>query len=338
MSTQDDVAAALVNEGFYVYAWRGNDSEYYGCIRSVLGYEPDVLIDDGADLIVAVHKEGEGLMERIIGGQEETTTGVNRLRAMQEREVLRIPVMAVNDARVKTMFDNRYGTGQGVVSAIKALNVLFAGKTVVVAGYGHCSWGMATRARGLGANVIITEVNPIRALEAVLDGYRVLPMEEAVKEADMVFTSTGCKDVVTGKHFKKMKDGTIMANLGHFNVEISVKDLGEMAAGRRRMGDYVDEYILPNGNRLYLLGEGRLANLVVLGGHPSEIMDLSFSVQALTAEYLAKNRGKLENKVYDVPNEIDEGVAKVKLETMKIRIDSLTEDQEAYIKSFELGT
>jgi len=338
LSTQDDVAAALVNEGFNVYAWRGNDSEYYGCIRSVLGYDPNILIDDGADLIVTAHKEREDLMDRVIGGQEETTTGVSRLRVMQERNVLKIPVIAVNDARVKTMFDNRYGTGQGVVSAIKALNVLFAGKTVVVAGYGHCSWGMAARARGLGANVIVTEVNSVRALEAVLDGYRVMPMEEAVEEANMVFTSTGCKDVVRGQHFEKMKDGTVMANLGHFNVEISLKDLEDKAVERRRVGEYVDEYTLQNGKRLYLLGEGRLANLVVLGGHPSEIMDLSFSVQALTAEYLAENRGKLEKRVYEVPNEIDEEVAKVKLETMNIRIDCLTEDQKAYVKSFDLGT
>jgi adenosylhomocysteinase len=338
LSTQDDVAAALVNEGFNVYAWRGNDSEYYGCIRSVLGYDPNILIDDGADLIVTAHKEREDLMDRVIGGQEETTTGVSRLRVMQERNVLKIPVIAVNDARVKTMFDNRYGTGQGVVSAIKALNVLFAGKTVVVAGYGHCSWGMAARARGLGANVIVTEVNSVRALEAVLDGYRVMPMEEAVEEANMVFTSTGCKDVVRGQHFEKMKDGTVMANLGHFNVEISLKDLEDKAVERRRVGEYVDEYTLQNGKRLYLLGEGRLANLVVLGGHPSEIMDLSFSVQALTAEYLAENRGKLEKRVYEVPNEIDEEVAKVKLETMNIRIDCLTENQKAYVKSFDLGT
>lgn len=338
LSTQDDVAAALVKEGFNVYAWSGNDSEYYNCIKSVLEHEPDILIDDGADLIVTAHKEQKTLIERIIGGQEETTTGVNRLRIMQEQSALNIPVIAVNDASVKTMFDNRYGTGQGVVSAIKALNILFAGKTVIVAGYGPCSWGMATRARGLGANVIVTEVNPVRALEAVMDGYRVLPMEKAVLEADMVFTSTGCKDVVVGKHFEKMKDGVILANLGHFNIEISVKDLDEMSSKKKRIGEYVDEYTLANGKRLYLLGEGRLANLVVTGGHPSEIMDLSFSVQALTAEFLNKNRGKLEPLVYNVPNEINQGVAKVKLETMKIHIDSLTEEQESYVKSFEIGT
>ncbi len=338
LSTQDDVAAALVKEGFNVYAWRNNDSEYYNCINSVLDHKPDILIDDGADLIVIAHKEKSTLLEKIIGGQEETTTGVNRLRVMYEKKALNIPVIAVNDAFLKTMFDNRYGTGQGVVSAISALNILFAGKNVVVAGYGPCSWGMATRARGLGANVIVTEVNPMKALEAVMDGYRVLPMEKAVLEADMVFTSTGCKDVVVGKHFEKMKDGVILANLGHFNIEISVKDLEKMSSKKKRIGEYVDEYTFSNGKRLYLLGEGRLANLVVIGGHPSEIMDLSFSVQALTAEFLIKNRGKLEHMVYNVPNEISEEVAKVKLETMKINIDSLTEEQEAYVKSFEIGT
>ena len=338
LSTQDDVAAALVKAGFNVYAWSRNDSEYYDCIKSVLDHKPDILIDDGADLIVIAHKEKNTLLESIIGSQEETTTGVNRLRVMQERSALKIPVIAVNDALVKKMFDNRYGTGQGVVSAIKSLNILFAGKTVVVAGYGPCSWGMATRSRGLGANVIVTEVNPIRALEAVMDGYRVLPMEKAVLEADMIFTSTGCKDVVVGKHFEKMKDGVILANLGHFNIEVSVKDLEGMSSKKKRIGAYVDEYTFSNGKRLYLLGEGRLANLVILGGHPSEIMDLSFSVQALTAEFLIKNRGKLEHMVYNVPNEISEEVAKVKLETMKINIDSLTEEQEAYVKSFEIGT
>ncbi len=338
LSTQDDVAATLVKEGFNVYAWRNNDSEYYNCINSVLDHKPDILIDDGADLIVIAHKEKSTLLEKIIGGQEETTTGVNRLRVMYEKKALNIPVIAVNDAFLKTMFDNRYGTGQGVVSAISALNILFAGKNVVVAGYGPCSWGMATRARGLGANVIVTEVNPMKALEAVMDGYRVLPMEKAVLEADMVFTSTGCKDVVVGKHFEKMKDGVILANLGHFNIEISVKDLEKMSSKKKRVREYVDEYTFSDGKRLYLLGEGRLANLVILGGHPSEIMDLSFSVQALTAEFLVTNRGKLENKVYTVPDEIDKKIAKVKLETMNIQIDSLTEDQEAYIKSFEIGT
>jgi len=338
LSTQDDVAAALAKEGVNVYAWRENDKEYYECIRSVLDYRPDILIDDGADLIVTTHSEKIDLLPKVLGAQEETTTGVNRLKAMQEKGALKIPVVAVNNAKVKTMFDNVYGTGQGVVAAIGALNVLFAGKTVVVAGYGYCSRGMATRSRGLGANVIVTEVNPVRALEAVMDGYRVLPMDEAVNEADMIFTSTGCKDVVTKSHFKKMKDGVILANFGHFNVEVSVKDLEELATEKRRVRGYVDEYKLPNGNRLYLIGEGRLANLVVLGGHPSEIMDLSFSVQALTSEYIIKNRGKLKNRVYEVFEQIDEDVARAKLETMGIKIDSLSDEQLSYVRDFKLGT
>ena len=338
LSTQDDVAAALAKEGVNVYAWRENDKEYYECIRSVLDYRPDILIDDGADLIVTTHSEKIDLLPKVLGAQEETTTGVNRLKAMQKKGALKIPVVAVNNAKVKTMFDNVYGTGQGVVAAIGALNVLFAGKTVVVAGYGYCSRGMATRSRGLGANVIVTEVNPVRALEAVMDGYRVLPMDEAVNEADMIFTSTGCKDVVTKSHFKKMKDGVILANFGHFNVEVSVKDLEELATEKRRVRGYVDEYKLPNGNRLYLIGEGRLANLVVLGGHPSEIMDLSFSVQALTSEYIIKNRGKLKNRVYEVFEQIDEDVARAKLETMGIKIDSLSDEQLSYVRDFKLGT
>lgn len=337
LSTQDDVAAALATEDINVYAWRGNNNEYYDCIRLILDYDPDILIDDGADLIVTAHKE-KSKLKKVIGGQEETTTGVNRLRIMSNQGMLKIPVVAVNNAKVKMMFDNRYGTGQGVISAVKALNILFAGKTVVVAGYGWCSKGMAMRADGLGANVIVTEIDPVKALEALMDGYRVLPMAEAVKEADMIFTSTSCRDVVTKEHFLKMKDGTILANLGHFNVEISVEALEKLTKKKNMINEYVDEYTLPNGNRLYLLGEGRLANLVTLGGHPSEIMDLSFSVQALAAEYLTANRGKLESRVYEVPGEIDEGVAKVKLETMGIRIDNLTKSQKAYVQSFELGT
>jgi len=337
LSTQDDVAAALVEEGFHVYAWRGNDKEYYDCLRAVLIEEPDILIDDGADLIVTAHGGPSSYLVKVIGAQEETTTGVNRLKAMERKGALRIPVMAVNDARTKMMFDNYYGTGQGVVSVIAALDILFAGKTVVIAGYGNCSKGMALRSKGLGANVIVTEVDPLRALQAVMDGYRVMPMAEAAPLADMIFTATGCIDVVTGEHFLGMKDGAVLANLGHFNVEISVKDLEGMAE-KRRVREYVDEYILPNGRRLYLLAEGRLANLVVLGGHPSEIMDLSFSVQALASEYLVKNRGRLERRVYGIAPEVDLGVARVKLETLGVGIDSLSEAQRAYVEGFEIGT
>jgi adenosylhomocysteinase len=338
LSTQDDVAAALVREGINVYAWRGNDQEYYDCIRSVLNHHPEILIDDGADLIVTAHRERKELLSKILGTQEETTTGVLRLKAMEKQGALEMPVIAVNNAKVKTMFDNVYGTGQGVVAAIGALNVLFAGKTVVVAGYGYCSRGMATRSRGLGSNVIITEVNPIRALEALMDGYQVMPMDEAVERADMVFTSTGCNHVVEKEHFEKMKDGTILANFGHFNVEIAVNDLEAIAIEKRRINEFVDEYILSNDKKLYLLGEGRLANLIVLGGHPSEIMDLSFSVQALASEYIVKHGASLQNKVYEVFDQIDEDVARAKLETMGITIDSWTVEQQSYVEDFELGT
>ena len=338
LSTQDDVAAALVEEGFNVFAWRGNDEAYYECLRTVLKQSPDILIDDGADLIVTAHKEYATGLTKIVGGQEETTTGVNRLKAMEAKGALKFPLIAVNDARTKMMFDNYYGTGQGVVSAIAALDILFAGKTVTVAGYGNCGRGMALRAKGLGANVVVTEVDPLRALQAVMDGYRVMPMEEAAPLADMIFTATGCSHVVARRHFERLKDRAILANLGHFNVEIYVKDLEDLAVKKRRVREYVDEYTLPDGRCVYLIGEGRLANLVVLGGHPSEIMDLSFSVQALTSEYLVKNRGRLENRVYNIASEVDDEVAGVKLETMGVRIDSLSERQRAYMEAFDLGT
>jgi adenosylhomocysteinase len=338
LSTQDDVAAALVEEGFNVFAWRGNDKEYYECLRSVLEAEPDILIDDGADLIVTAHSSTSSYLDKVIGAQEETTTGVHRLKSMEKKGALRIPVMAVNDAKTKMMFDNYYGTGQGVVSAISSLNILFSGKTVVVAGYGNCSKGMAIRSQGLGANVIVTEIDPVKALQAVMDGFRVMPMDQAAPLGDIFFTATGCLDVVAKEHFQRMKDGVVLANLGHFNVEISVRDLDEIAQKKRRIREYVDEYVLPNGHRLYLLAEGRLANLVVLGGHPSEIMDLSFSVQALASEYLTKNKGKLENRVYEIAPEVDAGVARVKLETMGVEIDTLSTSQKGYVEGFEMGT
>ena len=338
LSTQDDVAAALVEEGFNVYAWRGNDEAYYDCLCTVLKESPDILIDDGADLIVTAHREFASDLAKIVGGQEETTTGVNRLKVMEAKGALKFPLIAVNDAKTKMTFDNYYGTGQGVVSAIAALNILFAGKTVTVAGYGNCGRGMALRAKGLGANVVVTEVDPLRALQAVMDGYRVMPMEEAAPLADMIFTATGCTHVVARRHFEQLKDRAILANLGHFNVEIYVKDLEDLAVKKRQVKEYVDEYTFPNGRCVYLIGEGRLANLVVLGGHPSEIMDLSFSVQALTSEYLVKNRGKLENKVYNISPEVDNEVAGVKLETMSVKIDSLSERQRTYMEAFDLGT
>ncbi len=338
LSTQDDVAAALVEEGVNVYAWRGNDEAYYDCLRAILKQSPDILVDDGADLIVTAHKEYTTGLAKVIGGQEETTTGVNRLKAMEAKGALKFPLMAVNDARTKMMFDNYYGTGQGVVSAIAAMDILFAGKIVVVAGYGNCGRGMALRSKGLGANVVVTEVDPLRALQAVMDGYRVMPMEEAVPLADMIFTATGCTHVVARRHFEQLKDKAILANLGHFNVEIYVKDLEDFAVRKRQVRECVDEYTLSDGRSIYLIGEGRLANLVVLGGHPSEIMDLSFSVQALTSEYLVQNRGKLEKKVYNIASEIDNNVASVKLETMGVKIDRLSERQKAYTEAFDLGT
>jgi adenosylhomocysteinase len=338
LSTQDDVAAALVEDGVNVYAWKGNDAEYYDCLRLTLKNKPDILIDDGADLIVTAHQEDKSMVESMIGSQEETTTGVKRLRIMEQQGALKIPVIAVNDASIKMMFDNRYGTGQGIVSAIKALNVLFAGKRVVIAGYGWCSKGLAMRAKGLGANVVVTEVDPLRALEAVMDGYQVAPMKEAIENADMVFTSTGCRDVVAKDHFLKLKDCALLANLGHFNIEIDVQALNALAIRKKNLKNDVQQYTLPNGRTVYLIAEGRLANLVTLGGHPPEIMDLSFSVQALASELLIKDKDTLANQVIHVPEIISRNVAAVKLDTMGIQIDELTADQLHYINSFQIGT
>ena len=338
LSTQDDVAAALVKDGFNVYAWKGNDAEYYDCLRLTLAHNPDILIDDGADLIVTAHAEEESLVKNMLGSQEETTTGVKRLRIMEQEGALQTPVIAVNDASIKMMFDNRYGTGQGVVSAIKALNVLFAGKRVVVAGYGWCSKGLAMRAKGLGANVVVTEVGPLKALEAVMDGYQVMPMKKAITNADMIFTSTGCRDVVGREHFLELKDHALLANLGHFNVEINAQALNDVAIQKKQLKNDVEQFVLPNGRTVYLIAEGRLANLVTLGGHPPEIMDLSFSVQALASELLVQDKNKLANQVIDVPEAVSRNVAAIKLETMGIHIDNLTTNQLQYIHSFQVGT
>jgi adenosylhomocysteinase len=338
LSTQDDVAAALVKDGFNVYAWKGNDAEYYDCLRLTLAHNPDILIDDGADLIVTAHTEAKNLLHNMIGSQEETTTGVKRLRIMEQEGALKIPVIAVNDASIKMMFDNRYGTGQGVVSAIKALNVLFAGKKVIVAGYGWCSKGLAMRAKGLGANVVVTEVDPLKALEAVMDGYQVMPMKQAIENADMIFTSTGCRDVVGKEHFLELKDRALLANLGHFNVEINAQALNDLSIRKKKLKNDVEQFVLPTGNTIYLIAEGRLANLVTLGGHPPEIMDLSFSVQALASELLVKDRNKLVNRVIEVPEAVSRDVAAIKLDTMGIHIDNLTSDQLQYIHSFQIGT
>ena len=339
LSTQDEVAAALVEEGAHVYAWRGqSQEEYYWCIKQVAESNPQIVVDDGADLHAILHSEYQDIARNIKGGTEETTTGVVRLRALEREGRLLYPVIAVNDAYTKYLFDNRYGTGQSTVDGImRATNILFAGKKVVVAGYGWCGRGIAMRARGLGARVIVTEVNPIRALEAVMDGYDVMPMNEAAKIGDIFITATGNRDVIRREHFLAMKDGAILANAGHFNVEVSVQDLEELALRKREIRPYVTEYTLPNGKKLYLLAEGRLVNLVAAEGHPSEVMDMSFANQALSIEYIYRNP-RLPVKVHKVPHQIDENVAKLKLKAMNIEIDELTETQKQYLRSWNLGT
>ncbi len=342
LSTQDDVAAALVS--YYeipVFAIKGEDNEtYYKHIHAALDHKPHITMDDGADLVSTLHKERTDLIGNVIGGTEETTTGVIRLRAMARQGVLRYPIIAVNDALTKHLFDNRYGTGQSTMDGvIRATNILIAGKTVVVAGYGWCSRGIAMRAKGLGANVIVTEVDPLKALEAVMDGYRVMPMIEAAPQGDIFITSTGDINVIDRQHFEVMKDGAILANSGHFNVEINIPALEEMAvAPPRRVRPFVDEYALPDGRRLYLLAEGRLVNLAAAEGHPSAVMDMSFANQALCAVYILRNAERLERTVYAVPDEIDREIARLKLESMGVRIDVLTPEQERYLASWEEGT
>ncbi|MET1159685.1 MAG: adenosylhomocysteinase [Thermoprotei archaeon] len=341
LSTQDDVAAALVKEGIRVYAWRGeSNEEYYWCIKQVIESDPDIVLDDGADLHATLHSEYPDIASSIIGGTEETTTGVIRLRSMEKNSVLKYPVIAVNNAYTKYLFDNRYGTGQSTFDGIlRATNILVAGKVVVVAGYGWVGRGIAMRARGLGARrVIVTEVDPIRALEAVFDGFEVMPMSEAAEIGDIFITATGNKKVIRREHFEKMKDGAILANAGHFNVEIWIPDLEELSVSKRVIRPYVKEYRLRDGRRLYLLAEGRLVNLVAAEGHPSEVMDMSFANQFLAVKYLYDNRGKLPPKVFNQPRELDERVARLKLESMGIRIDELTEEQKEYLKSWKAGT
>jgi len=336
LSTQDEVAAALVEEGVHVYAWRGqSEEEYFECIRLALKHKPHITMDDGADLTVTAHKEN--YIENTIGGTEETTTGVIRIKAMEKEGALKYPIIAVNNALTKYLFDNRYGTGQSTIDGImRATHVLLAGKNVVVAGYGWCGRGIAMRAKGMGANVIITEVDPLRALEAVMDGYRVMPMSKAAEIGDIFITATGNIDVIREEHFKKMKNGAILANSGHFNVEINIKDLEKLSVKKRKIRPHVEEYTLQNGKKLYLLAEGRLVNLAAAEGHPSEVMDMSFSNQALSIEYLVENKGKLEAKVYLVPKQIDMKVAKLKLESLGIEIDKLTPRQEEYLQKWEL--
>ncbi|MBB5253107.1 adenosylhomocysteinase [Sulfurisphaera ohwakuensis] len=338
LSTQDDVAAALVEEGIHVFAWRGEtEKDYYDNIKEILKYEPQIIMDDGGDLHAYVHENMPQL--KLFGGTEETTTGVIRLKAMEEQGVLRYPVIAVNNAFTKYLFDNRIGTGQSTIDGIlRATNILIAGKVAVVAGYGWVGRGIAQRLRGMGARVIVVEVSPLRALEAVMDGFDVMPMSKAAELGEIFITATGNINVIRKEHILKMKDGAILANSGHFNVEIDVKGLKEMAKSSRLIRPNLEEYELPNGKRIYLLAEGRLVNLAAAEGHPSEVMDLSFSNQALSVKYIYENRGKLENKVYNVPQEIDETVAKLKLKGMGIEIEPMTQEQIEYMKQWRYGT
>ena len=340
LSTNDAVAAALVEDGVHVFAWRGlSREEYYWCIEQVIGRGPRLVHDDGADLIATLHERHEELLGQVICGFEETTTGVIRLKAMEREGVLAFPIIAVNEARTKRMFDNRYGTGQSVIDGLmRATNVLLAGKTVVVCGYGWCGRGIAMRARGMGAHVVVCEVDPVKALEAVMDGYQVMPLSEAARVGDIFITATGCEKVIRREHMELMKDGAILTNAGHFNVEIWLPDLEELAVRKEQVKPCVEAYVLPDGRRLYLLGEGRLVNLVCADGHPPDVMDMSFANQALCAEYAVEHEGELEPRVYLVPEEVDMAVARLKLEALGVRIDELTPEQEAYLASWRLGT
>jgi adenosylhomocysteinase len=342
LSTQDDVAAALAEQsGIDTYAIKGEDNDtYYKHIDAVLDLRAEVTMDDGADVVSRLHRTRTDMLEHVLGGTEETTTGVIRLRAMAADGALRYPIVSVNDADTKHLFDNRFGTGQSTMDAImRSTNRLLAGRTFVVAGYGMCGRGVASRARGLGAHVIVTEVDPTAALEAVMEGYRVMPLREAARIGDVFVTVTGDKAVIRREHLELMKDGTLLANSGHFDVEIDKGALTELAAGRvRRIRDFVDEYTLGDGRRLHLLGEGRLVNLAAAEGHPAAVMDMSFANQALSVEWIVRNHASLEKRVYPVPPEIDAEVARLKLRAMGVEIDVLTEEQERYLSSWEEGT
>ncbi len=341
LSTQDDVAAALAVEyGIATYSIKGEDNEvYYKHINAVLDHGPNITMDDGADLVAMLHSTRTEQLGNVIGGTEETTTGVVRLNSLAEAGKLMYPIVAVNDADTKHFFDNRYGTGQSTLDGItRATNVLWAGKNVVVAGYGWCGKGVAMRARGMGANTIVTEINPIRALEAAMEGHRVMTMREAAGIGDIFITLTGGMKVVDRSHLELMKDGAIIANSGHFNVEIDIESLEAMADGKQAVRPYVDEYLMQDGRRLYLLGEGRLINLAAAEGHPSAVMDMSFANQALTVEYLGQSAHNLDKKVFPVPRDIDDEVGALKLSAMGITIDSLTDEQRKYIESWEDGT
>ncbi len=340
LSTQDDVAAALAKDGFAVYAWHGQSvKDFYWCIDRTLDFKPTLTLDDGADLIFTIHNKYPKLAAGVLGGTEETTTGVHRLRAMGAAGKLLYPVVAVNDAATKWEFDNVYGTGQSSIDGIiRATNILLAGKTFVVAGYGHCGRGCAMRAKGLGANIIVTEVDAVQALKATLEGFRVMKMDQAAREGDIFITATGMKDVIVKRHFERMKDGAVVSNTGHYDCEINLKELGQVAKSKREIRPNNEEYLMPNGRRIYVLAQGRLVNLAAAEGHPSEVMDMSFANQFLSMVYLAKNGPKLGHDVHDIPQEQDDRVASLKLATMGFKIDKLTPEQVAYLNDYSAGT
>jgi adenosylhomocysteinase len=341
LSTQDDVSACLVKDlNIPVFAIKGEDTKtYYGHIKSVLAVKPDITMDDGADLVSTIHRRQAAMHRNIIGGTEETTTGVIRLRALAGQGKLRYPIIAVNDAQTKHFFDNRYGTGQSTVDGIvRATNKLLAGSVFVVCGYGWCGRGVATRARGMGARVIVVEVSGLRALEAHMDGYQVMPIKKAARVGDIFVTTTGDVSVIRAEHFQLMKDGAIIANAGHFNVELDIPALERLSKKKRRLRDFVDEYTMRNGRRIFLLGEGRLINLAAAEGHPAQVMDMSFANQVLSVEYIRKNHKRLQNNVYKVPERIDSNIAGLKLKSLGIKIDKLTARQKKYLASWEIGT
>jgi adenosylhomocysteinase len=341
LSTQDDVAASLVRDyGIPTFAIKGESNDvYYSHILSAIDHRPNITMDDGCDLVTVLHTKRQDALDGVIAGTEETTTGVIRLHAMAKDGVLRYPVIAINDALTKHLFDNRYGTGQSTLDGvIRATNVLLAGQNVVVAGYGWCGRGTAMRARGMGANVIVTEIDPTKALEAMMDGFRVMTMAEAAPIGDVFITVTGCKSVIDGRHFHLLKDGAIICNSGHFNVELDLETLNRVASARREVRAFVEEYVMPSGKKIFVLGEGRLINLAAAEGHPASVMDMSFANQALSVEYLAANHATLEKKVYAVPKALDEKVASMKLAAMGVTIDVLTEEQKAYLASWSEGT
>ncbi len=340
LSTQDDVAAALAEEGISVFAWNGqSDEEYYWGINQVLDLKPNVTLDDGGDLVNIIHTKRKELIKNVFGGQEETTTGVIRLKSMAKDGVLKYPMFAINDTPTKGMFDNIYGLGQSTIDGIlRATSIMIPGKTFVVCGYGRCGYGLSNTAKGMGANVIVTEVEPVKALQAVMDGYRVMPLKDAAKIGDIFVTVTGDKDILRKEHFELMKDGAIVANSGHFNVEINIGELESISKGKREIRKHVEEYTLKNGKKIYLLGKGRLINLVAAEGHPPDVMDMSFADHALCCEFLVNNYKRLKPEVYNVPKEVDNKVAQLKLDSMGIKIDQLTEEQKRYLSDWKEGT